>query len=40
MQQVLVYIILALAVFFLVRKFIFKSKDDDGSCGSGCGKCS
>ncbi len=39
MQQIITYIILAAAVYFLARKFIFKSKKDDDSCGSGCGKC-
>lgn len=40
MQEIIVYIILAAAVYFLARKFIFKPRKDDASCGSGCGKCS
>tara|TARA_R110001583_G_scaffold97006_5_gene241716 strand:- start:2438 stop:2560 length:123 start_codon:yes stop_codon:yes gene_type:complete len=39
MQQIIVYIILAAAICFLAKKFIFKSKKKDSSCGSGCGKC-
>ncbi|MCF6223282.1 MAG: FeoB-associated Cys-rich membrane protein [Flavobacteriaceae bacterium] len=37
MQQVLVYIALALAVLFLLRKYFFKSKNKDGNCDEDCG---
>jgi hypothetical protein len=35
LQTVAVYIILGLAVLFLLRKFVFKSKKDNG-CDKGC----
>jgi len=34
-QEIIVYIILGLAVLFLLRKFIFKSKKNNG-CDTGC----
>jgi predicted small secreted protein len=36
LQQIIVYTILGLAILFLVRKFIFKSKNEKG-CGPDCG---
>jgi len=36
MQEIIVYAIVAAAVFFLVRKFFYKPKTDTG-CGPGCG---
>ncbi len=36
MQQILVYIILGIAVGFLLKKFIFKPKNKSG-CDKGCG---
>jgi len=36
MQEAIVYIIVAGAVLFLVKKFFFKPKTDSG-CGSDCG---
>lgn len=38
MQDVIVYVILGLAVAFLLRKFVFKKKGK-GSCGEGNCKC-
>lgn len=39
MQEVIVYILLAIAVAFLLRKFVFKKKGkggcDNGNCGCG-----
>jgi len=42
MQQILVYIILGLAILFLLRKFIFKVKNKSKSefgAGGSCDKC-
>jgi flagellar biogenesis protein FliO len=36
MQEVITYIILVIAVYFLVRKFIFKPKNKKG-CDTDCG---
>nr|WP_231874462.1 FeoB-associated Cys-rich membrane protein [Polaribacter atrinae] len=36
MQEIIAYILVVLAVFFLVRKYIFPSKKNKG-CSSGCG---
>jgi hypothetical protein len=36
MQEILVYIALALAIGFLVKKYFFKSKKN-GNCDPGCG---
>jgi len=36
MQEIIVYIIVVLAVAFLVKKFFFKSKNKK-NCDSGCG---
>ncbi|RCS26255.1 FeoB-associated Cys-rich membrane protein [Polaribacter sp. WD7] len=36
MQEVIIYIIVALAVFFLVKKYIFPSKKDK-NCNTDCG---
>lgn len=36
MQEIIAYILVVLAVVFLMRKYIFTSKKDKG-CGSGCG---
>jgi len=38
MQEILVYIALALSVLFLIKKFFFKSKKKNGSCDTDC-KC-
>lgn len=39
MQEIIVYILLAIAVAFLLRKFVFKKRNKegcgDGSCGCG-----
>ncbi|RZJ31529.1 MAG: FeoB-associated Cys-rich membrane protein [Flavobacterium sp.] len=35
-QQIIAYVILALAVAFLVKKFFFKKKNKKG-CGTDCG---
>ncbi len=35
-QEILVYIFLAMAVFFLVKKFFFKTKKKDGDCDIDC----
>lgn len=35
MQEIVVYIIIALAVFFSIKKFLSKDK----GCGCGCDKC-
>lgn len=34
-QDIIVYVALAVAVFFLLRKFVFKSKKNNG-CDSNC----
>ncbi len=36
MQQILVYIVLALAILFLVRKYFFKPKKKSGGCDTDC----
>ncbi|MFL0079999.1 FeoB-associated Cys-rich membrane protein [Tenacibaculum maritimum] len=36
MQEVLVYIVLFIAILFLVKKFVYKRKADKG-CGTDCG---
>ncbi len=36
MQQVLVYIALGLAIFFLIRKYFFKSKRKKNGCDTDC----
>jgi predicted small secreted protein len=36
-QEVLLYVILGLAVVFLLRKFVFKPKNKKGNCDSDCG---
>ncbi len=38
MQEILVYIALGIAIFFLVRKYIFKPKKKKGDCDTDC-KC-
>lgn len=38
MQEILVYIALALAVLFLIKKFFFKPKKKNGVCDTDC-KC-
>ncbi|WP_196891184.1 FeoB-associated Cys-rich membrane protein [Aureivirga marina] len=39
MQKILVYIALALAIFYLVKKYILKpkKKNKDSNCSSDCG---
>lgn len=37
MQQILVYIALGLAIFFLVRKYLFKPKKKGVGCDTDCG---
>jgi len=36
MQQILVYIAVGMAIFFLLRKFIFKPKKKKGDCDTDC----
>jgi hypothetical protein len=36
-QEILVYLTLAIAVVFLVKKFFFKKKKTDKNCGDDCG---
>ncbi|MDH3323829.1 MAG: FeoB-associated Cys-rich membrane protein [Flavobacteriaceae bacterium] len=36
MQEILVYIALALALIFLVRKYVFKTKKKGGDCDTDC----
>jgi hypothetical protein len=36
-QEILSYITLGIAVAFLVKKFFFKKKKTDKSCGEDCG---
>jgi uncharacterized membrane protein YuzA (DUF378 family) len=36
-QEIIIYILLGLAVIFLLRKFVFKSKKKKGNCDSDCG---
>jgi len=35
-QEILTYIILGLAIAFLVKKFFFKKKKNDKNCGGDC----
>lgn len=35
MQEIIVYIIVAVAVFFTVKRLVSK----ENKCGCGCGKC-
>ncbi|MEJ6675188.1 MAG: FeoB-associated Cys-rich membrane protein [Polaribacter sp.] len=35
MQEIVVYILLIFALFFLVKKYVFPSKKK-GNCGTGC----
>lgn len=35
-QSILAYIVLAIAVSFLVKKFFFKKKKSNGNCGDDC----
>ena len=37
-QEILVYVGVLLALVFLVRKFFYKSKKNDGNCDTDC-KC-
>ena len=37
MQEIITYIILAGAIYFLGRKFIFKPKKNKKGCDTGCG---
>jgi len=37
MQEIIVYIIVFLAVVFLVKKYFVKSKTKKGNCGTDCG---
>ncbi|NVK51839.1 MAG: FeoB-associated Cys-rich membrane protein [Flavobacteriaceae bacterium] len=37
MQQIAVYIILVLAIAFLVKKFFFRSKKNKKGCDADCG---
>ena len=36
MQEIIAYILVVLAVFFLVKKYVFPSKKNSG-CNPGCG---
>lgn len=38
MQEILVYIALFLALFFLIKKYIFRSKKKKANCDDDC-KC-
>jgi len=38
MQEIIAYILVAFAVVFLLKKYLFPSKKDK-DCGSGCGSC-
>lgn len=35
-QEILSYLILGIAVVFLVKKFFFKKKKTDNNCGEDC----
>ncbi|TCI85887.1 FeoB-associated Cys-rich membrane protein [Tenacibaculum sp. M341] len=37
LQQIITYSVLVLAIAFLVRKFVFPPKDNDGCGGTSCG---
>jgi len=37
MQEIITYIVLILAIYFLMRKFIFKPKGNKKGCDTGCG---
>ena len=37
MQEIIAYIVLIVAVSFLLRKFVFKSKKNKKGCASDCG---
>lgn len=35
-QDFLAYLILGAAVYYILRKYVFKKKDEDGNCGPNC----
>ena len=35
-QDFLAYLILGAAVYFLLRKYVFRNKDKGGNCGPDC----
>lgn len=35
-QEIIAYVILGLAIAFLVKKFFFKKRKKNGGCDSGC----
>ncbi|MDG1528352.1 MAG: FeoB-associated Cys-rich membrane protein [Polaribacter sp.] len=37
MQEIISYIVLIIAVSFLLRKFVFKSKKNKNGCDTNCG---
>ncbi|MDG1039956.1 MAG: FeoB-associated Cys-rich membrane protein [Polaribacter sp.] len=37
MQEIIAYIVLIIAVVFLLRKFVFKSKKNKKGCATNCG---
>ena len=39
-QEFIAFALLGVAVFFLVKKFVFKQKKKSGGCGSGDCGCS
>ena len=38
-QEIIAFVILGIAIAFLIKKFFFKSKKSDNDCGTGCGSC-
>ncbi|WP_188049190.1 FeoB-associated Cys-rich membrane protein [Flavobacterium sp. GP15] len=38
-QEIIAFVVLGIAIAFLIKKFFFKSKKSDKDCGSGCGSC-
>ena len=38
-QEIIAFVILGIAIAFLIKKFFFKNKKSDKDCGSGCGSC-
>ena len=37
MQEIIAYIVLILAISFLLKKFVFKAKKNKKGCASDCG---
>ncbi|CAM4058188.1 hypothetical protein RCH19_001128 [Flavobacterium sp. PL12] len=38
-QEIIAFVVLGIAIAFLIKKFFFKGKKSDKDCGSGCGSC-